>query len=187
MHLVTERSSHRRCSIMFWKNWQNLLENTCAGVSSYQFNSQSICRPDKRRSSHWRCSVKKDVLKKLTNFTEKHLCWSLFLIKLQQIRPVTLLKLDFKTNFFLWNLKTFKNTYFEEHLATDASINGRQQKTHALLGKKNETHLVNLSPGQWVLHKNYSYLNSTQLLNQFCFFVQFYPLGLWIYRGSITR
>ena len=32
---------------------------------------------------YWRCSVKKGVLKKFVNFTEKHLCWSLFLIKLQ--------------------------------------------------------------------------------------------------------
>ena len=35
------------------------------------------------RSSHRRCSVKKGVLKKFANFTGKHLCWSLFLIKLQ--------------------------------------------------------------------------------------------------------
>ena len=59
----------------------------------------------------------------------------------------------------------FKNTYFGEHLPTDASINDRQQETHALLGKKNESHVVNLSRGQWVLPENYSYLNSTQLLN----------------------
>ena len=54
----------------------------------------------------------------------------------------------------------FKSTYFEEHLPMDASINERQQETHALLGKKNESHLV--TP------KNYSYLNSTQLLTQCC-------------------
>ena len=41
--------------------------------------------------------------------------------------------------------ENFKNTYFEEHLPTDASINKRQQKTHALLGKKKGPHLVNLS------------------------------------------
>ena len=51
----------------------------------------------------------------------------------------------------------FKNIYFEEHLPTDASMNERQQETHALSGTKNESHLVTL--------KNYSYLNSTQLLN----------------------
>ena len=33
-------------------------------------------------SSYWRCSIKK-VLKKSVKFTGKHLCWSLFLIKLQ--------------------------------------------------------------------------------------------------------
>ena len=51
----------------------------------------------------------------------------------------------------------FKNTCFEEHLPTDASINERQQETHTLSGKKNESHLV--TP------ENFSYLNLTQLLN----------------------
>ena len=35
------------------------------------------------RSSHHRCFCKKGVLKSFANFTGKHLCWSLFLIKLQ--------------------------------------------------------------------------------------------------------
>ena len=30
------------------------------------------------RRSQMRCSVKKGILKKFTNFTGKHLCWSLF-------------------------------------------------------------------------------------------------------------
>ena len=30
------------------------------------------------RKSHRRCSVKKDILKNLQNFSGKHLCWSLF-------------------------------------------------------------------------------------------------------------
>ena len=42
----------------------------------------------------------------------------------------------------------FKYASFEEHLPTDASINERQQETHVLLGKKRESHLVNLSQGQ---------------------------------------
>ena len=42
---------------------------------------------------------KKHFLKNLANFTGKHLCWSLFLMKLQ----------------------VFKNTYFEKHLWTTAS------------------------------------------------------------------
>ena len=44
------------------------------------------------RSSHWRCSIEKDVFKNFANFTGKHLCWSLFLIKLHAFRPATLLK-----------------------------------------------------------------------------------------------
>ena len=35
----------------------------------------------KAKSSHRRCSMKKAFLKNLAIFTEKHLCWSLFLIK----------------------------------------------------------------------------------------------------------
>ena len=36
----------------------------------------------KGKSSHWRCSVKKVVLKSFTNFTGKHFHWSLSLINL---------------------------------------------------------------------------------------------------------
>ena len=35
------------------------------------------------RSTHQSCSVKKDALKNFAKFTAKHLCWSLFLIKLK--------------------------------------------------------------------------------------------------------
>ena len=56
----------------------------------------------------------------------------------------------------------FKNTHFEEHLPTDASINERQEETHVLSDKKNESHLVNLARGQRVFPENYSYLNWTQ-------------------------
>ena len=47
----------------------------------------------------------------------------------------------------------FEKTYFEEHMPTYASVNKRQQETHAFSGKKNESYLV--TP------ENYSYLNST--------------------------
>ena len=58
LHLVTERSSQRRWSTIFVKNSQNSQGNTCAGVSTYQFDSQSIGLPDKPRS-HWKCGVRK--------------------------------------------------------------------------------------------------------------------------------
>ena len=37
-----------------------------------------FCKVGEYRSSHWRCSIKKDTLKNFAIFTEKHLCWSLF-------------------------------------------------------------------------------------------------------------
>ena len=53
------------------------------------------------------------VLKNFANFTGKHLCWSLFLIKLQDLsyRP-TLLKKDFNTGVFLWKLQKFLSRVF---------------------------------------------------------------------------
>ena len=62
-------------------------------------------------SNHRRCSVKKGVLEKFTNFTRKHLCWSLFLINL--------LKRDSNTGVFLWNLKIVL-----EDLFCRTSVNG---------------------------------------------------------------
>ena len=41
------------------------------------------CFPWNVRSSHRKCSTKKGVLKNFTQFTEKDLCQSLYLIKLQ--------------------------------------------------------------------------------------------------------
>ena len=46
---------------------------------------------------------KKGVLKNFASLTEKHLCWSLFLIKLQAWEPPTLLKRDSNTDVFLSN------------------------------------------------------------------------------------
>ena len=130
LHLVTERSSHRRWSIMFLKTSQISQENNCAEVSTYQFNSQSMSRPDKRWKQVLEVFCKKGVLKNLANFAGKHLCWSLFLIKLQQIRSATLLMLSCEI------CEIFKNTYFEEHLPTNVSLNERQQETY-------ESYLVN--------------------------------------------
>ena len=39
------------------------------------------------RSSRWQMFYKEGVLMDIGKFTERHLCWSLFLIKLQTLRP----------------------------------------------------------------------------------------------------
>ena len=62
---------------------------------------------------------KNDVLKYFTKFTEKRLCWSLFLIRLLQasaFRTAALLKETPAQVFFCEYCETFKNMYFEEHL-----------------------------------------------------------------------
>ena len=52
-----------------------------------------------------------DLLKNSANFTGKHLCWSLFLIKFQAFRSVT------PAQVFSCDIcEIFKNTIFTEHL-----------------------------------------------------------------------
>ena len=60
------------------------------------------------KSSHRRFSITKDVLKNFAIFTGKHLCWSLFFIKLQTFRPSALLKRNSNTGVFL--LRNFCET-----------------------------------------------------------------------------
>ena len=52
----------------------------------------------------WGVLREKGVLK---NVTGKHLCWSLFLLKLKALQPVVLLKWDFNRNVLLWNFRNF--------------------------------------------------------------------------------
>ena len=71
------------------------------GIDSNQFRS-SIFQKQPPEAFY-----KKAVLKNFTIFTEKHLRWSLFLIKLQTFRPETLLKRESSTDDFLWILRNF--------------------------------------------------------------------------------
>ena len=69
------------------------------------------------RSSRVQMFFKLGVLADFAIFTGKHLCWSLFLIKLQGLRPATLLKRDCSKGVFLWILAKFlRTTFFIEHL-----------------------------------------------------------------------
>ena len=52
------------------------------------------------------------VLKNFAIFTEKHLCWSLFLRKLLVWRHVTLLKRDSNTGDFAWILQSFWTFFY---------------------------------------------------------------------------
>ena len=92
------------------------VQSRFSGIDFQGFESQL-------KNSHRQCSVKEGVLKNFSNFTRKHLCWSLFLIKLQAWWSAILLQKDSNTGVFLWNLRNSENTYFEEHLGTAASDN----------------------------------------------------------------
>ena len=83
-------------------------------ISTKKVHSQQII--SWYRSSHWRCSVKKGVLKNFAKFKGKHLCWCLFLMKAW--RPATLLKIESTTGVYLWNLQNF-----QKHLFWRVSLN----------------------------------------------------------------
>ena len=57
------------------------------------------------RSSHRRCSIKKDIIKDFAKFTGKHLRWSIFFNKVESLKPETLLKRDSNPGAFLWILR----------------------------------------------------------------------------------
>ena len=59
------------------------------------------------QSSRSQMFFKINLLKNFAIFTRKNLCWSLFLIKLQTSRPVTLLKSNSSTGVFLRILRNF--------------------------------------------------------------------------------
>ena len=64
-------------------------------------------------SSYRRCSTKRAALKNLSIFTGKHLCLSLFLIRLHTCRPVTLLKRGSRC--FPVNIAKFLGTPFSQN------------------------------------------------------------------------
>ena len=76
----------------------------------------TIIQPISGRSNRSQMFFKIGVLKNLANFTGKHLCWNLFLIKLQALSPVTLLKGTPAHVFSCEICEMFKNIFFIEHL-----------------------------------------------------------------------
>ena len=94
------------------------IDSSC--VNEYSTNGDNIAEESKR-SSHWRCSVRKGVLRNFAKFTGKHLCESLFLNKVAGLRPATLLKETLAQVFFYKFCEISKNTFFRAHLGATAS------------------------------------------------------------------
>ena len=117
------------------------------------------------------CSVKKGFLKNFAKFTRKHLCWSLFLIKLQAFKPVYLLKKDSNTGAFLWKLRIFKEHLFWSTSAIDFFCISETQTTNNVIYILPENFIFNFR-----IYKIFSYLlsflnfSSTEFVFAFAFF-----------------
>ena len=96
------------------------------------------------RSSHRMCSIKKDVLKIFSKFIRQHLCCCLFLIKLQTWRPATLSKETPTQVFSCGYCKVFKNTYFEEHLRTAASVRKQRKNVFWHLAHEKQVRIAQI-------------------------------------------
>ena len=73
------------------------------------------------RSRHWRCSVKKGILKSFKNFKGNHLYWITFLIKFR-LSDLLLYEKETPTQTFSCEIcEIFESSYFEEHLLSSAS------------------------------------------------------------------
>ena len=70
-------------------------------------NSYTLKEAATTRNSRLQMFFKIVVLKNFAIFAGKHLCWSLFEIKLQAWKPATLLKRGSNPVFFLWILWNF--------------------------------------------------------------------------------
>ena len=76
-----------------------------------------------KSSSRFQMLLKMGILKNVAIFTEKHLCWDLFLIKLQDCRAATLLKRDANTIDFLRILQNFnEHLFYRTSLVTASEI-----------------------------------------------------------------
>ena len=82
----------------------------------------------KGNSSHRTCSVRKDVLRTLAKFTGKHLCQSLFLIKIQASGLQLYQKENLAQVFSCEFCQISKNTFFTEHLLTMTASESRQKQ-----------------------------------------------------------
>ena len=88
------------------------------GLHSCHWAFQSPMESGNNRSSLRSCFIKKIVLKNFAIFTGNHLWWSLFLTKLQAIRPTTLLERDSNTGVYLGILR---NCWEQLFLRTSAN------------------------------------------------------------------
>ena len=109
------------------------------------------------RSSHWRCSIKKVVLKNFAKFTGKYRARASFWMKLQASGLQLYLKKTLTQVFSCEFCQISKNTFFTEHLWMTASA--------ISLHNKRYSNFVN-SP--WIHGELHSYCNHNIILWSIC-------------------
>ena len=119
------------------------------------------------RSSHRRCSIKKDVFQNFTKFTGKHLCQSLFFDNVAGLKSVTLLKRGSDTDVFSCEFcEIFKNTFFTTSGRLLLFIWRLEIILLTTLLNKNKAYhhyIIHVRCVQYLLFRNYSLLNASRI------------------------
>ena len=117
IHKYTQEAVICRCSVKSYsQKFCKFTEKHFCQILS--FNKKADWMFETVRSSHRRCSVKKEYInhKNFANFAGKHLCWRLILIKLQFLGPITFFKRTQTQMLSCEICEFFKNNYFEKHV-----------------------------------------------------------------------
>ena len=123
--LTAQEKVFKLIQYLQWHTSVEILQKICnnkAYLNWLKFNRRRInsltllasCTKNKTRSrsSRWQIFIKVGVLKNVAIFTGKHLCWNLFLIKMQAWRSL-LVKKKTPTQVFPFEYcKIFKTTFF---------------------------------------------------------------------------
>ena len=125
-------------SVAHWMNFQNIriyiLLHIKKNITSYNFLfvfkivKRLQCTLKILRRLNWNQGhsleefCKKYTFKNFVNLTVKHLCWSLFLMKLQGWCSVSILKRNSGAGVFLHIFWNFEKIYFVEHVPKDVWV-----------------------------------------------------------------
>ena len=122
--LHNEQISYRHVLVVLLQKHTERVESlkqSCVKKLFYELFSIILIIFISFRSSHWRCSVRKSVLKNFAKFTGKHLCQSHFFNKVVGWGLQLYLKRYSGAGAFTYQFsETSKNTYFIEHLCVAA-------------------------------------------------------------------
>ena len=130
------------------------------------------------RGRHYRCSIKKGVLRNFANFTGKHLCKSLLFKKLAGLACHFIEKVTLAQVFSCEYCEICKSTFFTEHLWTAASLRKYMCKKHIISIAKQNALNISLVPSAAIFSTTIEYGISSSSIWVFSHLVRGWLAGI---------